>query len=53
MAVHSFNSSTQNTEAGGSLFKANLVYMVSSSQVCTVKPCLKTGGNNEEEEKKV
>jgi hypothetical protein len=30
MVAHSFNPSTQEAEAGGSLFDTNLVYIVSS-----------------------
>jgi len=39
LAAHTFNSRTWEAEAGGSV-KANLIYIASSSQGYTVRPCL-------------
>ena len=40
-----FNSSTQETEASGSLFEASLVYRAIPRQGYTEKPCGGRGGN--------
>ena len=50
VVAHAFNPSSQETEAGGSLFKASLVYRVSSrtAKATQINPVLK----NQKQEKK-